>query len=180
MCYAKRTFWISALLATLLNLSASGQTNKLSHHNKALYSCMPCGRDCDKVLSDTPGTCLLCHMPLVKVSSIHFKTISHAEIKNYVAMHPDVVLLDVRTKEEFEGTATPNYPTLKNAINIPVLELESRLSEIGNLKKRKIIVYCSRSHRSAVACYLLTQNGFKNVTNMSGGVSVMTSDELIK
>jgi len=32
-------------------------------------------------------------------------------------------------------------------------------------------VYCSHSHRSPRASYMLSQNGFKNVTNMLGGMS---------
>jgi len=40
-------------------------------------------------------------------------------------------------------------------------------------KEKEIIVYCSHSHRSPQACYILTQNGFSNVTNMNGGMSVM-------
>lgn len=91
----------------------------------------------------------------------------------YMAAHPNVVLLDVRTKEEFEGKADPNYGTLKNAINVPVQELEKNISKLVSYKEREIIVYCSHSHRSPRACYILTQNGFSNVTNMAGGMSVM-------
>jgi rhodanese-related sulfurtransferase len=137
------------------------------------YVCPPCGNDCDKIVYDKPGTCPHCQMTLVKKSSITFGSIEPSEVRNYIHMHPDVVLLDVRTREEFEGKADPDYGTLKNAINIPVQELQNRLSELSDLKKRKIIVYCSHSHRSATASYLLTQNGFTNVLNMSGGMSVM-------
>ena len=91
----------------------------------------------------------------------------------YMAEHPNVVLLDVRTKEEFEGKADPNYGTLKNAINVPVQELEKNISKLAPYKEKEIIVYCSHSHRSPQACYILTQNGFSNVTNMAGGMSVM-------
>ena len=91
----------------------------------------------------------------------------------YMADHPNVVLLDVRTKQEFEGKADPNYGTLKNAINVPVQELEKNISMLAPYKEKEIIVYCSHSHRSPQACYILTQNGFSNVTNMNGGMSVM-------
>jgi len=62
-------------------------------------------------------------MPLIKKTSITFKTIAPSALHNYIKTHPNVVLLDVRTKEEFEGKADPNFGTLKNAINIPVQEL---------------------------------------------------------
>ena len=119
-------------------------------------------------------------MELVKKSAVVFTTISPVEICSYIQKHPDVVLLDVRTKEEFEGKADPNFGTLKNAINIPVQELKSRLSSISNLKNKEIIVYCSHSHRSPSASYLLTQNGFKKVINMSGGMSVMKDNSCMK
>ncbi|MBK9570546.1 MAG: rhodanese-like domain-containing protein [Chitinophagaceae bacterium] len=35
-----------------------------------------------------------------------------------------------------------------------------------------MVVYCSHSHRSPRASYMLTQNGFKHVTNMQQGMSV--------
>ena len=84
----------------------------------------------------------------------------------------NVVFLDVRTMAEFNGTAPDKFGAIKNAINIPVQELESRMSELEKYKDKEIIVYCSHSHRSPRASYMLTQNGFKKVTNMLGGMSV--------
>ncbi len=173
-------FLLLMILTALLVELSTAQSGQKEKTNKILYVCQPCGQDCDKTVYDAPGTCPHCHMKLVEKSTVTFKTISPSEISSYVKTHPDVVLLDVRTKEEFEGRANPNYGTLKNAINIPVQDLESRLASIAYLKKKKIIVYCSHSHRSEVACYLLTQNGFQDITNMSGGMSVMKPDEFIK
>jgi rhodanese-related sulfurtransferase len=119
-------------------------------------------------------------MPLVKKSTIHFKTIAPSAICTYISSHPDVVLLDVRTKEEFEGKADPNFGTLKNAINIPIQELESKLPSINQLKNKDIIVFCSHSHRSPRASYLLNQNGFTKVTNLAGGMSVMNDKRCLK
>lgn len=137
------------------------------------YQCLPCGSDCDTVTYNKPGQCPQCNMPLVKKSTVHFKTIQPTEICDYIAKHPGVVLLDVRTKEEFEGKANPDFGTLKNAINVPVQELEDRIESLTSLKTKEIIVYCSHSHRSPRASYILTQHGFTNVTNMAGGMSVM-------
>jgi rhodanese-related sulfurtransferase len=89
-----------------------------------------------------------------------------------VTKTPSIVLLDVRTPEEFNGKADVKYGRLKNAINIPIQQLQSRLAELKQYKNREIIVYCSHSHRSPRASYLLTQNGFKHVTNMQGGMNV--------
>jgi rhodanese-related sulfurtransferase len=141
--------------------------------NTEQYQCLPCGQDCDDKVYDKAGKCSGCGMELVKKPTVSFKTIQPTDICNYISTHPAVVLLDVRTKEEFEGKADPNFGTLKNAINIPIQELANRLSEIESLKAKEIIVFCSHSHRSPRASYLLTQNGFTNVTNMAGGMSVL-------
>jgi rhodanese-related sulfurtransferase len=138
------------------------------------YVCLPCGQDCDLQEYDLPGKCSHCQMDLVKKSTVTFKTVTPAQICNYIDNHRGVVLLDVRTKEEFEGTSNPNFGTLKNAINIPIGEINKRIKELDQYKNNEIIVFCSHSHRSPQVSYLLSQKGFKKVSNMSGGMSVMS------
>ena len=138
------------------------------------YQCLPCGSECDKKTYNAAGECSQCHMQLVKKSSVKFNSVAPSEICDYIKKHPEAVLLDVRTKAEFEGKTRPKYGALKNAINIPVQELESKLSTISHLKNKEVLVYCSHSQRSPRASYLLMQNGFTNVSNMEGGMSVVT------
>jgi rhodanese-related sulfurtransferase len=148
--------------------------------NNEVYCCMPCGSECDKLELSSPGTCVHCQMPLVKKSTIKFKHIPASGICDYIKKNPSVVLLDVRTREEFEGKADPNFGSLPRAINIPIQELEQRLGEIKHLRKKEIIVYCSHSRRSPRASYLLYQNGFEKVINMEGGMSVLTGEDCVK
>lgn len=136
------------------------------------YTCTPCGADCDAALYNAPGTCTHCHMPLVKKSTVVFKKVEPAQLCSFVTTHKKVILLDVRTKAEFEGTAEEKFGRLKNAINIPIQELEQRIAELSAYKNTEIVVYCSHSHRSPRASYMLNQYGFKKVTNMQGGMSV--------
>lgn len=144
------------------------------------YACIPCGYDCDKEQFDKPGTCPHCKMELVLRSEIKFKTITPDKICAYIKSHPATILLDVRTKEEFEGKAEPNFGTLKNAINIPVQELEKRIGELNKYRKSDILVFCSHSHRSPRASFLLGKHGFGKVTNMSGGMSVLNDRSCVK
>ena len=144
------------------------------------YVCTPCGSDCDKEVHKDPGKCSHCNMPLVKKSTINFKTIQPGDLCKYLETHPNTVLLDVRTKEEYEGKSNPDFGTLKNAINVPIQVLENQLSTLAPYKDKEIIVYCSHSHRSPRASYILTQNGFTNVTNMAGGMSVMKDKSCMK
>ena len=71
------------------------------------------------------------------------------------------ILLDVRT------VAENRLGTIPGAINIPVDELRGRLSEIPSDKR--VIVFCAVGLRGYVAYRILTQNGFENVYNLSGG-----------
>lgn len=71
------------------------------------------------------------------------------------------VLLDVRTADEFA------LGNIENSINLPVDELRARLGELPQGKK--LVVYCGSGRRSYFACRILSQNGFPEVFNLSGG-----------
>ena len=82
----------------------------------------------------------------------------------------DDVLIDVRTALEFvEG----NIP---GSINIPVDELRNRLNEID--KQKNIFIYCQIGLRGYLAQRILTQNGFENVKNISGGYKLWSACDL--
>jgi rhodanese-related sulfurtransferase len=136
------------------------------------YVCMPCGLGCDSVVHTKAGICTHCRMKLVEKRSVVFKNVTPAQLCEIVNSNLGVILLDVRTPEEFNGTSKVNsFGHLQNAINIPIQELENRINELEKYKDKEIIVYCSHSHRSPRACYLLTMSGFSNIKNMSGGMS---------
>lgn len=74
-----------------------------------------------------------------------------------------VVVLDVRTAEEFDGGHIPN------ALLIPLQELEGRLEELK--EEASYLVVCRSGNRSAQASEILLNNGFSNVYNMTGGMN---------
>ena len=59
-------------------------------------------------------------------------------------------------------------------------ELQARMAELEKHKGKEIVVYCSHSHRSPRASYMLTEAGFKNVTNMTGGMNVWKDQVKLK
>lgn len=80
------------------------------------------------------------------------------------AMNADMsktFLLDVREPFEYEAGHIPN------AVNIPLNQLRSRLSELP--KDKEIIVNCQVGLRSYIGVRILIQNGFDSVRNLSGG-----------
>ena len=137
------------------------------------YVCIPCGSGCDTIVYNNPGTCNHCNMELVKRSTVKHTNVAPEDLCSSItkAGSGNVLLLDVRTPAEFEGKAAAKYGRLNNAVNIPVQELETRMKELNAWKDKQIVVYCSHSHRSPRASYILSQNGFTKVTNMLGGMS---------
>ena len=75
--------------------------------------------------------------------------------------HADTILVDVRTKEEYD------LGTIQGAVNIPLDELRGRLAEIP--QDRNICLFCQVGLRAYVALRILLQKGYKNVFNLSGG-----------
>jgi NADPH-dependent 2,4-dienoyl-CoA reductase/sulfur reductase-like enzyme/peroxiredoxin family protein/rhodanese-related sulfurtransferase/TusA-related sulfurtransferase len=73
----------------------------------------------------------------------------------------EFTLIDVRTQEEFLNG------TIAGAINIPVDELRTRLSEIP--KGKKLAIFCRVGMRGYIATKILSSNGFSDVVNLSGG-----------
>ena len=72
----------------------------------------------------------------------------------------NLVLLDVRTPEEYMGGSAPN------SINIDVLNTDFK-SKIDLLDKNKeYIVYCRSGNRSAIASSIMATNGFLHVYNL--------------
>ena len=78
--------------------------------------------------------------------------------------YPDLLVLDVRTIEEY------NAKHLYNATLIPLLGLEGRLAELAPYNDTEIIVYCRSGSRSLQASYILVANNFSKIYNMLGGI----------
>ena len=69
--------------------------------------------------------------------------------------------IDVRTREEFAQGSIPGF------INIPVDELREHLSELP--RNVMIVLTCAVGLRGYVAYRILTQSGFNELRNLSGG-----------
>lgn len=160
-------------LVLLLIVGLSLSAFKLIQNKE--FVCLPCGRECDGEIYHAAGKCAGCGMDLVDKSTIKFSNISVNQLCERLSANPKAVLLDVRSVGEFNGTTNevPTFGHFKNAVNINVTEIESRVNELNKNKEAEILVYCSHAHRSAVASYFLSTHGFKNVKNMLGGVSTI-------
>ena len=81
--------------------------------------------------------------------------------REIAGLSADTIRLDVRTREEYKLGTIPGF------INIPVDELREHLAELP--KEKPIVVTCAVGLRGYLAYRILTQNGFTNVRNLSGG-----------
>ena len=78
-------------------------------------------------------------------------------------------LVDVRTPEEY------NAEKIEGAVNIPLDQIESRLSEFRG--KKNIVVYCRSGIRAGKAKDLLQKN---NIPDVYSGTSYQNVSELKK
>ena len=80
------------------------------------------------------------------------------------------VILDVRTPQEF---ATGHIP---GAINIPHTEIEARIDELKQFRKKELVVHCRAGGRAAQAERVLVAAGFDGIRDLSGHMQKWRSD----
>ena len=91
------------------------------------------------------------------------KKVDPVEFSEVIAQ-PGVIILDVRTPEEF------NAGHIANAININVAD-SNFSSEVSKLDKNATVaVYCRSANRSAVATKEMAELGFTDMYDMQGGI----------
>ncbi len=90
------------------------------------------------------------------------KKLSATELKNKIEREEKLFLLDVREPNEYE------YSHIANSILIPLNQIPNRLSELD--PEQEIVVICHHGMRSQQAANYLAQSGFKNISNLTGGI----------
>jgi rhodanese-related sulfurtransferase len=86
--------------------------------------------------------------------------------------HKNGMVLDVRKESEYQsGHAL-------NAKNIPPGKLSERIGELESYRERPIIVMCQNGNRAPDACALLSNQGFTQVYNLTGGIATWSKAKL--
>lgn len=83
-----------------------------------------------------------------------YNLVNFEQARNMIETN-SVYLIDVRTKPEYD------FMHIKNAINIPVDEISSRISELDQGKD--LMVYCASGSRSKNAIQILNSLGYNNI-----------------
>ena len=84
-----------------------------------------------------------------------YKNISSNELKKLIQNNENILLIDVRSEEEFEEV------NIETSINI---------DELQDHNDKDIVIYCRSGHRSITACNLLAMEGFNKLYNLERGI----------
>lgn len=90
--------------------------------------------------------------------------ISFNQAMSMINQYDDVLLIDVKSKEEYEKFH------IGNSINIPIEKFKRTAPRYIKNKNQKIIIYCSSGIRSLAACEILRDMGYREVYNIYGGI----------
>ena len=109
---------------------------------------------------------LLLVLLLVGCTTVNtYTTITQDKAKEMMEEESNYIILDVRTKEEYEEKH------IEDAINIPLDEIEK--STVLKDKEQIIFVYCQSGRRSKEASEKLVNLGYTNVYDI-GGINAWT------
>jgi len=99
-----------------------------------------------------------------------FPTVQHVSVSELRAKDlKDVLLVDVRNKEEFAVSHIPSAVNLEDPLDIVALASQS---------DKNIIVYCSVGYRSAAVVHELNKLGITNATNLKGSIFEWANKDL--
>ncbi len=90
-----------------------------------------------------------------------------ADFHAFIQSRTDAFVLDVRLPPEWDD----EFGHLEFATQIPVQELELRLSELPSDKYRPILIYDRTGLRSTQAAELLAAHGYREIYTLLGGLA---------
>jgi len=115
---------------------------------------------------------LLTTLFAVNVNAQKVQQIKSTDVQKLISSNKNIVILDVRTPEEFSAGH------IKNAVNIDVSKPDA-FEKYANLDKQtQYIVYCRTKNRSGVVTNFLVNNGFTNILQMTDGIVGWNSNNL--
>ena len=94
-----------------------------------------------------------------------------AALKKRLDSGEKLPIVDVREPDELKVCQ------LKDTLNIPMSQLNDRVSELSDYKAGPLVVMCRSGGRSARCADFLRSQGFKDVINLDGGI-LAWSDEV--
>ncbi|HWL41266.1 MAG TPA: rhodanese-like domain-containing protein [Gemmatimonadaceae bacterium] len=99
---------------------------------------------------------------LVAEAKEQITEVSPEDVVAMQASNEDVVYLDVREPNEW------NLGRIPKAVHLPRGNLESKIEALVD-RGQRVVIYCARGNRSALAALTLQQMGYENVASMARG-----------
>jgi rhodanese-related sulfurtransferase len=84
------------------------------------------------------------------------------QVREMQSRSDPVVYLDVREPNEW------NLGRLPHAVHLPRGNLETKVEGIID-RRQRVVIYCARGNRSALAALTMKQMGYENVASMARG-----------
>jgi len=99
---------------------------------------------------------------LIDEAKQQIEEVTPEQVRDMQARNERVVYLDVREPNEW------NLGHLPQAIHLPRGNIETKVEGIIDRGDR-VVIYCARGNRSALAALTMKQMSYGNVASMSGG-----------
>lgn len=96
-------------------------------------------------------------------------SISPQELVRMMDANEDIVILDVRTEEEYA------VGHIAGSVNIPHREVSYRLDELEEYRNKPVVVYCVVGGRAGLAEGALREAGFTNLLDLTGHMTAWDS-----
>jgi sulfur-carrier protein adenylyltransferase/sulfurtransferase len=99
---------------------------------------------------------------LVEEAKQQIDEVTPEQVREMQARDERVVYLDVREPNEW------NLGRLPHAVHLPRGNLETKVEALID-RSQKVVIYCARGNRSALAALTMKQMGYENVASMARG-----------
>lgn len=109
------------------------------------------------------------------ISPVKFSTITSPELNVFTRLSRPYIFLDVREQNEYDNNSPDLYKNnvgkLKDEVHMPLTMLNDQLPLLERYKEQTVIVFAFGSNKEVFsAANILSQNGFKNVVVLMGGI----------
>jgi rhodanese-related sulfurtransferase len=99
---------------------------------------------------------------LIEDAKRQIDEVTPEQVRDMQARGDQAVYLDVREPNEW------NLGRLPQAIHLPRGNLETKVEGLID-RNQKVVIYCARGNRSALAALTMKQMGYENVSSMARG-----------
>lgn len=105
--------------------------------------------------------------------SANVTTITQQTLLDKIASNSPLLILDVRTPEEYAEGHVPN------AINIPHTEIKQQVSQIAQAatEGKEIVIYCRSGRRAGYAEEVLQSSGIHSLQHLEGDMNAWTENK---